>query len=184
MRLFYAHFFTKLRQFQLTHLLRGATHTANRPSRHRFDFNSRTSCEVRHNRVKNSGQLVKFQLTHLLRGATIAHFLTPLQLTISTHAPLARCDVTGTTGCTVYRFQLTHLLRGATHPSYLRLPPRYFNSRTSCEVRLPTDQGFAGSADFNSRTSCEVRRNRPRLWRGQSIFQLTHLLRGATKSAN
>ena len=102
--------------FQLTHLLRGATVPGRHAAKlfhisthaplarcdfpvkgflHGFvnDFNSRTSCEVRHNRVKDGGQLVKFQLTHLLRGATYILFVTR--------------KATGS-------FQLTHLLRGAT----------------------------------------------------------------------
>ena len=99
------------------------------------NFNSRTSCEVRH--------------------ASAAPLWWPL---ISTHAPLARCDRGATTTCGRCRFQLTHLLRGATSTSGISsiiaptfqlthllrgatvsLPScpicRYFNSRTSCEVR-------------------------------------------------
>ena len=100
--------------FQLTHLLRGAT-----------------------NRVKDGGQLIKFQLTHLLRGATQIFNAVRININISTHAPLARCDV----------------LEGP-----VLLAPHHFNSRTSCEVR---PKSVIKINCFN-------------------LFQLTHLLRGAT----
>ena len=100
--------------FQLTHLLRGATRiiisfvVLNHISTHaplaRCDFNfrhfsrshsyfnSRTSCEVRHDTVKICRIPKEFQLTHLLRGAT----QNALKI------------------CCAGKFQLTHLLRGAT----------------------------------------------------------------------
>ena len=56
------------------------------------------------------------------------------------------------------KFQLTHLLRGATHSLFhLLQAPIYFNSRTSCEVRLVNLSSFYYALNFNSRTSCEVR---------------------------
>ena len=79
-------------QFQLTHLLRGATifgagviqrkHFNSRtscevrrcsiwPRQPFLHFNSRTSCEVRRGTGWVSGKYGRFQLTHLLRGATL-----------------------------------------------------------------------------------------------------------------
>ena len=126
-------------------------------------FNSRTSCEVRRRPPE--------PVQH--RGL------------ISTHAPLARCDAT---------------------PRYFVRGTGDFNSRTSCEVRQVHHRPVNHRYNFNSRTSCEVRRRsithmpRPQLYfnsrtscevrpRALGIdgpppeFQLTHLLRGATRSA-
>ena len=168
--------------FQLTHLLRGATCCADShawPCRY---FNSRTSCEVRRFRRIHWGMWLTFQLTHLLRGATLTfvpnHEWHQFQLThllrgatptagsmtipwwISTHAPLARCD--------------------AFTP--IRSPKTaYFNSRTSCEVRRHPGPHQPALCDFNSRTSCEVRHGQFRGGTHARKFQLTHLLRGATR---
>ena len=96
-------------------------------------FNSRTSCEVRQGQwVSCEGPTRTFQLTHLLRGATRDIRYVYCVSLISTHAPLARCD-----------------RRAANSLSI---------SRTSCEVRRVPDE-----------------------WIDEVIkFQLTHLLRGAT----
>ena len=58
-----------MRQFQLTHLLRGATVPP-----------------------PDTAPASRFQLTHLLRGATLAEVEDDSSWGISTHAPLARCD--------------------------------------------------------------------------------------------
>ena len=82
---------------------------------HQQHFYSRTSCEVRLLHRCTGSILSAFLLTHLLRGATFGFMGKPNESSISTHAPLARCDqasrwvVPGS--C---RFLLTHLLRGAT----------------------------------------------------------------------
>ena len=170
-------------EFQLTHLLRGATVATQNAiamtaiSTHaplaRCDtgwgahqaegihFNSRTSCEVRRPNTLTTIRRRRFQLTHLLRGAT--------------GQTAARAD----------------------------RPTVDFNSRTSCEVRPVPVPALSCTSDFNSRTSCEVRRKREhsiadretisthaplarcdmnRLWTliPPRPFQLTHLLRGAT----
>ena len=123
-------------------------------------FNSRTSCEVRRGLVRAGIAADIFQLTHLLRGATgIARCSISASL-ISTHAPLARCDAV---------------------PDYRRRQSGDFNSRTSCEVRPDALMQALADDNFNSRTSCEVR---PLLAGNHSRvlpFQLTHLLRGATR---
>ena len=147
-----------------------------------LDFNSRTSCEVRPAPSSSVRKPPVFQLTHLLRGATLLDSSAATMSSISTHAPLARCDPMpaapirkslyfnsrtscevrlslSTTMCPSSGFQLTHLLRGAT-PAAKRAAccQRHFNSRTSCEVRLSVKFGHPGNLHFNSRTSCEVRR--------------------------
>ena len=124
-------------EFQLTHLLRGATVATQNAiamtaiSTHaplaRCDtgwgahqaegihFNSRTSCEVRRPNTLTTIRRRRFQLTHLLRGAT--------------GQTAARAD----------------------------RPTVDFNSRTSCEVRPVPVPALSCTSDFNSRTSCEVR---------------------------
>ena len=146
--------------FQLTHLLRGATMGRGRGLRRCNHFNSRTSCEVRHGGI----HMCTFHHYFNLRTSCEvrpAWGVTPAQLpTISTHAPLARCDE----NCLCWQ----HGRRISTHAPLARCdlpvvqqPWRYcdFNSRTSCEVRRiipPLTEHLA--LDFNSRTSCEVRR--------------------------
>ena len=121
--------------FQLTHLLRGATVSLPSCPICRY-FNSRTSCEVR-----------RARLGFLRDGG------------ISTHAPLARCDVDTSLEDHIYDI--------STHAPLARCDLRFldcsfagihFNSRTSCEVRRSRDCPAGQSpANFNSRTSCEVR---------------------------
>ena len=146
------------------------------------NFNSRTSCEVRHvrtgflvsqNRISTHAPLArcdprgnsvcehgqKFQLTHLLRGATTEISAPILDNSISTHAPLARCDVS-TQSDRTRRTISTHapLARCDRSACIPPLPSSNFNSRTSCEVRPDRRTGNRQEiADFNSRTSCEVR---------------------------
>ena len=146
------------------------------------NFNSRTSCEVRLNTTRNIAWLSLFQLTHLLRGATrrpcrLHRNTTP----ISTHAPLARCDIIAKqpsafqsisthaplARCDASEFRPRTRIKISTHAPLARCdtPIRYslfhllhFNSRTSCEVRLDWNEYNAERINFNSRTSCEVRR--------------------------
>ena len=56
--------------FQSTHLLRGATHRHDPGCCRSFDFNPRTSYEVRQSRPRIPFLIYLFQSTHLLRGAT------------------------------------------------------------------------------------------------------------------
>ena len=101
----------------------------------------------------------QFLLTHLLRGATEHWKELNGENTISTHAPLTRCDL-----------QLM----------VARLVCSHFYSRTSYEVRPLLLMFSLHRQNFYSRTSYEVRRTcglpEPEWW----IFLLTHLLRGAT----
>ena len=122
--------------FLLTHLLRGATHQARQAWRLLTHFYSRTSCEVRHQLLIIRLRTLLFLLTHLLRGATFAVMDILAWPKISTHAPLARCDIRNTAGTD---------------------NTQNFYSRTSCEVRLKFLDVVFNIAHFYSRTSCEVR---------------------------
>ena len=95
--------------------------------------------------------------THLLRGATFCR-LPQIWRCISTHAPLARCDLS------VCSMHLTLLYFNSRTSCEVRpccsagfRLPRHFNSRTSCEVRLAPENSAEKAINFNSRTSCEVR---------------------------
>ena len=147
--------------FQFTHLLRGATAAGHMEHACRRSFNSRTSCEVR---------------------PTCQHDW-KIQISVSIHAPLARCDH-------IYTRPYTHIVS--------------FNSRTSCEVRLALNLKIASGASVSIHAPlarCDERRRRlARKRAGVSIhaplarcdasgrgvpawqrqFQFTHLLRGAT----
>ena len=79
---------------------------------------------------------MKFQLTHLLRGATAAVVSSALASIISTHAPLARCDL-NPLFLPPFLCISTHapLARCDVATGVVRTGREYFNSRTSCEVR-------------------------------------------------
>ena len=123
--------------FQLTHLLRGATGHA--------PWINRSP---------------KFQLTHLLRGATSATGPGVGPCAISTHAPLARCDM-----LRLFQFLPSFI---STHAPLAR-----------CDCISSTS--LILSLNFNSRTSCEVRHGCLLDAICEILFQLTHLLRGATR---
>ena len=146
-------------------------------------FYSRASCEARLSPYTDSFTFALFLLTRLLRGATWIILLVCMMFIISTHAPLARRDVTcgteySTSGNHFYsrascearrlskirmtingKFLLTRLLRGAT-------------------------KGLEGKsrllAYFYSRASCEARLNFSWIVFLLKLFLLTRLLRGAT----
>ena len=101
-----------------------------------------------------------FQLTHLLRGAT---FSSGVLLT----RPMS--------------FQLTHLLRGATVINVSVISPNIISTHAPL-ARCDTfpNAAYWMIGNFNSRTSCEVRRSRCNCAVSRRLFQLTHLLRGAT----
>ena len=82
-------------KFQLTHLLRGATLGTAAPLANLTYFNSRTSCEVRHKILFIGDSFLDFnsRTSCEVRQTAIENMLTVSS--ISTHAPLARCDVCG-----------------------------------------------------------------------------------------
>ena len=100
------------RLFQFTPLVRGATRPRT-PSRRVRGFNSRPSCEGRHNQLDF-----------------------PMEYTVSIHAPRARGDCTIGFSTITATFQFTPLVRGATLVRRADLQRRSFNSRPSCEGRL------------------------------------------------
>ena len=167
-------------------------------------FNSRTSCEVRRTQRWNCRQNMKFQLTHLLRGATYTWDALARQYEISTHAPLARCDsascfpfLPGSISThaplarcdgqcrhcpyVAFQFQLTHLLRGATAGT-----PRGGNRTTisthaplaRCDDKRLTREKCAKISTHAPLARCDV--GLQGLIYTPILFQLTHLLRGAT----
>ena len=103
---------------------------------------------------------------------------------ISTHAPLARCDPQGfpckTRRCNFNSRTSCEVRRSSPAST---APHVDFNSRTSCEVRHDTVPSSRSQYDFNSRTSCEVRPWRSGVCCAVQGFQLTHLVRGATRDA-
>ena len=129
-----------------------------------------------------------------------------LNYIISIHAPLARCDIyhayhsynsfdnfNPRTSCEVRHsfsinlyclrlFQSTHLLRGATADDPLDEQP----GRISIHAPLARCDSIQRRSRpsfwcyFNPRTSCEVRRELLLFCVLSTVFQSTHLLRGAT----
>ena len=148
-------------RFQLTHLLRGATDGEVHTVYPRLGFQLTHLLRGATRTLGQKAKQQRFQLTHLLRGATPNYLATLAMLPISTHAPLARCDLKKMKAPTINGI--------STHAPLAR-----------CDQfgrRQPLPRGH-----FNSRTSCEVRRQCPRVPSApQAAFQLTHLLRGATQ---
>ncbi len=125
---------------------------------------------------------LKFQSTHLVWGATSQTKRFTWFIFISIHAPRVRCDVI------LYTMKIYN---------------KYFNPRTSCEVR-PILCSFYGAfwkfqsthlvwgatcsksikkghhVNFNPRTSCEVRQLKRLYRKWRQAFQSTHLVWGAT----
>ncbi len=123
-------------------------------------FNPRTSYEVRLQIFSVLRSTIRFQSTHLLRGATAFPIRSSPELIL---------------------FQSTHLLRGATR-SRLSLCKLIVISIHAPLTRCDTLSSVTGSAfsDFNPRTSYEVRLIFRLLRPSTTLFQSTHLLRGAT----
>ena len=102
---------------------------------------------------------------------------------ISIHAPLARCDwVLPHPTCPPTKFQSTHLLRGATVDMDFGFCSigKYFNPRTSCEVRLTASAPGIRQVLFQSTHLLRGATASARYDYIKHIFQSTHLLRGAT----
>ena len=120
-----------------------------------------------------------FQFTPLVRGATESRAGTRSGQ-VSIHAPRARGDTNQIKIARENLFQFTPLVRGATLAPDVWILVRRFNSRPSCEGRLPkSDDRYVGVVSihaprargdlipfltcsrapcFNSRPSCEGRR--------------------------
>ena len=172
--------------FQLTHLLRGATCAALPTPLRYFYFNSRTSCEVRRD--------------HILSAIAAMDFNSRTSCEVRHDAPGGNRpehrDFNSRTSCEVrqaarrsdvelHGFQLTHLLRGATPAPLCTVGfCHHFNSRTSCEMRPRSYQSTALALAISThaplaRCDCYVLA----LHASNEKFQLTHLLRGATRAS-
>ena len=123
------------------------------------DFNPRTPCGVRHQRLWLSWQsryfnprtpcgvrlgllafkrvFAKFQSTHPLRGATLPAAHAGAAFLISIHAPLAGCDLAGFQERIRKKISIHAPLAGCDErPGEGLDGRRYFNPRTPCGVRL------------------------------------------------
>ena len=126
--------------------------------------------------------LSMFQSTHLLRGAT-RYFLRDGGPS-SRFNPRTSCEVrlnVNINRASAPEFQSTHLLRGATTYGIAPYPGRDVSIHAPlarCDgLPLPHPNTISR---FNPRTSCEVRQTSENGPPGNSRFQSTHLLRGAT----
>ncbi len=128
----------KLQANFYSHTSREVWRTGNKKSIRRHYFYSHTSREVWLGGTVAFLQFNLFLLTHLSRGVTRGRQLQKPHITISTHTPLARCDVT------------------------IYMVPKIiidFYSHTSREVWLASRITNAIRTDFYSHTSREVWRN-------------------------
>ena len=82
----------KVKKFQSTLLMRGATCSSHSFRRVSSYFNPRSSCEERLSPIIRAIVLAIFQSTLLMRGATSARVLDDVAEQISIHAPHARSD--------------------------------------------------------------------------------------------
>ena len=150
----------RIRRFQSTHPLRGAT----LPDGLVFYLPN------------------TFQSTHPLRGATSRRVQLKIVGKISIHAPLAGCDLHNRAPPALkIQFQSTHPLRGATFCHYRA--DCSFNISIHAPLAGCDNQRISQKSQkshFNPRTPCGVRptqRNKPA---SVTVFQSTHPLRGAT----
>ena len=112
------------------------------------------------NRFYAVHSLHQFLLMRLIRGATWLFHQYVIEISISTHAPLAKRDK-----------DRDKQLSDSTN----------FYSRASCEARLTNTEGLTVFGNFYSRASCEARQIRPQTQKTTVRFLLTHLSRGATE---
>ena len=115
--------------FQSTHLLRGATGKIKMHLQVVFNFNPRTSCEVRPMWTIIMPGRERFQSTHLLRGAT-----QKLQMDLPPES-----DFNPRTSCEVRQMK-----------NRAKYENGDFNPRTSCEVRPSTTTSAAEARLFQS----------------------------------
>ena len=146
-------------RFQLTHLLRGATLLLEiQRYRGYIHFNSRTSCEVRQFDALQTQRPSNFnsRTSCEVRPAPIDNAMLSVDFNSRTSCEVRLPGPRRISAQTP--FQLTHLLRGATDNVYRGSnDSANFNSRTSCEVRRDEKSNADRPINFNSRTSCEVR---------------------------
>ena len=125
----------------------------------------------------------RFQSTHPVRGATLGVGLPDGVRRISIHAPREGCDHYPMPSIRFhYLFQSTHPVRGATELDAGAVHCRAISihaPREGCDSpissRIPAHRPISIHAP---REGCD--RRRPRTRRGETIFQSTHPVRGAT----
>ena len=117
-----------------------------------------------------------------MRGATFSTREIIIEYWISTHAPHARCDSFSSLNC-LRAFISTHAPHARCDKMKIPLE-RWnidFNSRTSCEVRPKAEMAKTQNEIISTHAPHARCDFRP--WSGifrQELFQLTHLMRGAT----
>ena len=173
----------------------------------RQDFNPRSSCEERLRVVPFRLHAGLFQSTLLMRGATIERLQPLFDAVISIHAPHARSDSpVVTVASAAALFQSTLLMRGATrvrkeragsvkisiHAPHARSDTLMGQSRPHAviiSIHAPharsdttTAERAAQKGNFNPRSSCEERPRARDIEEGNTSFQSTLLMRGATKA--
>ena len=161
--------------------MKGATVTCPNQFRSRPCFNPRTheGCDFG-NRLVPGRSVVSIHAP--MKGATRDRSQKDDIRRVSIHAPLARCDfIFDHPFLGLSMFQSTHLLRGATTYGIAPYPGRDVSIHAPlarCDgLPLPHPNTISR---FNPRTSCEVRQTSENGPPGNSRFQSTHLLRGAT----
>ena len=149
----------------------------------RFNFYSRASCEARQILSNSMHKMPTFLLTRLLRGATIFLNVGFHVCFISTHAPLARRDVTSNSIIRQdNRFLLTRLLRGATRMAF-QIQKMYEISTHAPLARRDfiAELRGAGVTEISTHAPLARRDFRQRVIIVSKMpFLLTRLLRGAT----
>ena len=168
--------------FQSTHPLRGATLTVNSSLERRQNFNPRTPCGVRRLRP---AALSARRYFNPRTPCGVRHFtIRNLSQTedISIHAPLAGCDVAGSSVMADgVAFQSTHPLRGATKDlGFVGRVGEFQSTHPLRGATTSTRRSLMHSLDFNPRTPCGVRLRAVPRAAVIGAFQSTHPLRGAT----
>ena len=169
--------------FQLTHLLRGVTVYNLVSDCSSVHFNSHTSCEVWQNSfVSNEKYQKNFNSHTSCEVWQTADIMSLHMAVISTHTPLARCDMDNAISeIDNYNFNSHTSCEVWLTLTLSVLDILNFNSHTSCEVWRTTNPLKKRSEyHFNSHTSCEVWQSSDNSTCFRSAFQLTHLLRGVT----
>ena len=167
------------------------------------DFYSHTPCGVQPSILDALGRCTAFLLTHPLRGATLSSVVTINIDGISTHTPLAGCNIRGLNTylmridfyshtpcgvqlaknirkCFVIIFLLTHPLRGATNAENIQSILITF--LLTHPLRGATKNGIGACAFFPFLLTHPLR-GATKIYPGISNgyqFLLTHPLRGAT----
>ena len=156
-----------------------------RACRRSENFYSHTSCEVWHKLSQLYYYTFEISTHTPLARCDLGGFAKCVRINIiSTHTPLARCDFFSIALVELAKvwFLLTHLLRGVTNGLSDSFEAFYhFYSHTSCEVWQRRWNLMNFDTNFYSHTSCEVWHSCLSSLLYLQQFLLTHLLRGVTQ---